>query len=428
MAVIRGPRIVTDKLVLCLDASDKNSCIGQPTTNILTNTDSFSSNWIGVCGPTTNITFNTSDITAPNGTNTAVKVVRSANTTCNNTEAWGLNFSPFPLILTVGKTYTTSIYARGAKGGESLQFGLNNTHISFNQILSTNWNRYFFTFSNISDPDEGFRFRNISGNCTYYIWAPQTVEGSSQGFSTISVGSSNGTTATVWKDLSGNNNNATVYGPVQLSDERNGCFDFSTVTGATSAAASLGFTFANNMVPTSGNFTFSTWIKNPPNTVGQSGLFSNAGSGDGYRFGIGKNGVYYLIGNSGGFREGTINFLSSLNSTDWYNITTVYGISEPSPQIRVYLNGKLQNSADLPSSGFSSISNAAPGMIRSPCCTPNFNGKLASFLVYSKSLNSGEIYQNYLSGYSRYIVPPIPENMVVVNAKKNIRKIILGVT
>lgn len=427
MAVIRGPRIVTDKLVLCLDAGDKNSCLGQTATNLLTYTDTFASSWAPLCGPATNVTYNTTDVTAPDGTNTAAKIVRSANITCNNTEAWGLYYNPAVSILSSTGTYTVSFYARGAKGGESLDFGLNDTHIVLTQYLTTNWVRYYFTFTNISDTSRGFQFRNRTGNCTYYIWGPQTVQGGSMGPFVQSVGTSNGLISTTWKDLSGNNNNATVYGPVQYINERNGCFDFSSVTGATSAAASLGFTFASNMVPTSGNFTFSTWIKNPPNTVGQSGLFSNAGSGDGYRFGIGKNGVYYLIGNSGGFQEGTINFLSSLNSTDWYNVTTVYGTSESTPQIRVYLNGKLQNSVNLPTSGFSSISNATPGMIRSPCCTPNFNGKLSSFYVYNKSLSAQEIYQNYLAGFTRYNSFD-DRNQVVSNILNNINSVVRNVT
>ena len=45
MAVTRGPRIVTDGLVLCLDAADKNSCGGQPITNLLTYTSTFGSSW-----------------------------------------------------------------------------------------------------------------------------------------------------------------------------------------------------------------------------------------------------------------------------------------------------------------------------------------------------------------------------------------------
>jgi len=129
-------------------------------------------------------------------------------------------------------------------------------------------------------------------------------------------------TGTNWQDLSGGGYNATMYGSLPFSNDGLGCFDFATVTGASAGAASLGFTFAANMVPTTGNFTLNFWVKNPPVSAGQSGLFSNSGGGDGYRFGIGKDGVYWLIGPAYG--ESSVGFLSTLNSTSWYNVVAIF--------------------------------------------------------------------------------------------------------
>lgn len=204
---------------------------------------------------------------------------------------------------------------------------------------------------------------------------------------------------TIWFDLSGGNYNATMFGSVPFSTDGGGCHDFATVTGTFPSNATLGFTFVNNMVPTTGNFTLNVWVKNPPDSVSQSGLFSNAGSSDGYRFGVGKNGVYWLIGPT--YAESTVAFLNTLNATSWYNITAVFARSEGTPQIRVYLNGEFQNSGNFNASQ-TAFTNTAPGLVRSPCCMPIFNGKLARFSVYNKALSASEIKQDFQSLKSRF--------------------------
>ena len=203
-------------------------------------------------------------------------------------------------------------------------------------------------------------------------------------------------TGTAWTDLSGNGNTATMFGSVPFSTDVAPCFDFATATGANSANSSLGFTFASNMIPTTGNFTFSCWIKNPNDSTGQVGLFSNAGSYDGYRFGLNRSSFYYLIGPN--YTEGTISFSSLLSSSLWYNVVAVY--SRTTAQVLMYLNGAYQNVASI-SESQSAFSNQIPGLVRSPCCAI-YTGKLAGFSAYSKALTAAEIQQNYLATKSRY--------------------------
>ena len=201
---------------------------------------------------------------------------------------------------------------------------------------------------------------------------------------------------TTWRDMSGNNNTATMFGAVPFQTDITNCFDFSGATGGSSAASSLGFTFGSNMVSTTSNFTFSCWIKNPNSDSAQVGLFSNAGGGDGYRFGIGLNGIYFLIGPS--YTEGTISFLSSLSSTLWYNVVAVY--SRTTAEVLLYLNGVYQNATSIPASQ-TQTTNTAPGLVRSPCCGI-YTGKLSQFLVYNKSLTISEVLQNYNAQKSRF--------------------------
>lgn len=192
-----------------------------------------------------------------------------------------------------------------------------------------------------------------------------------------------------WNDLSGNNNTATMYGSVPFTTDTTQCFDFATATGAASASSSLGFTFGSNMIQQTGDFTLSCWIKNPNTSAGQVGLFSNAGSADGYRFGVGLNGIYFLIGPT--YTEGGISFSSSLSSSLWYNVVAVY--SRTTASVLLYLNGVFQNSASIPASQ-TAFSNATPGIVRSPCCGI-YTGKLAIFSAYNTGLSASSIAQNF---------------------------------
>lgn len=194
---------------------------------------------------------------------------------------------------------------------------------------------------------------------------------------------------TAWNDLSGNGRTATMFGSVPFSTDVAPCFNFATATGAGASSSSLGFTFGSNMIPTTGNFTLSCWIKNPNPSTAQVGLFSNTANTDGYRFGLNASSVYYLIGPT--YQEGNISFSSSLSSTLWYNVVSVY--SRTTAQVLVYLNGVYQNAASIPVSQ-TAMQNGAPGLVRSACCTI-YTGKLAGFSAYGRALSTQEITQNY---------------------------------
>lgn len=220
----------------------------------------------------------------------------------------------------------------------------------------------------------------------------------------VNIKSFNNTTT--WFDLSGLGNNATMFGTVPVTNDGGASFDFATVTGASSPFASLGFTFASNMIPTLGSFTLSCWIKNPPSSSAQIGLFSNAGGADGYRYGIGTNGVYTLISGAGtvGYSEPTTNFLSALSPTLWYNVVTVFDRSgtfnSGTPRWQVYLNGVLQNNTNMVASqpAFTSV---APGLVKSACCTL-YTGKLSQFSAHNRALSTAEIQQNFNALRGRY--------------------------
>jgi hypothetical protein len=203
---------------------------------------------------------------------------------------------------------------------------------------------------------------------------------------------------TTWTDLSGRGNAATMFGSVPFSTDVAPCFDFATATGGTAANSSLGFTFGSNMIPTTGDFTFSCWVKNPNASAGQTGLFSNAGGADGYRFGVGLNGIYVLIGPN--YTEFVTSFSSTLSSSLWYNVVAVF--SRNTASILLYLNGVFQNSTGIPASQ-TAMQNGAPGLVRSACCGI-YTGKLANFSAYNRALTAQEIQQNFNALRSRFSV------------------------
>ena len=207
---------------------------------------------------------------------------------------------------------------------------------------------------------------------------------------------------TTWYDVSGQTNTEYMYGSVPTSSDGGGCFDFSTVTGGGSGSASLGFTFASNMIPTTGSFTLNCWVKNPPISAGQCGLFSNAGGGDGYRFGIGTDAIYYLIGPN--YTEGGVGFTTALSSSTWHNVTAIYDRSGTNsagtPQMQLYLNGVFQTTGYIPANQ-TAMQNSPPGLVRSACCGL-YTGKVALFSAYSRALSAAEVSQNFTALRGRY--------------------------
>lgn len=209
---------------------------------------------------------------------------------------------------------------------------------------------------------------------------------------------------TTWYDVSGQNNTATMFGSVPTSTDGGGCFDFATVTGAFSSSASLGFTFTSNMIPTTGSFTLECWVKNSPSSVGQCGLFANAGGADGYRFGVGLNAAYVLIsGASGiGYSEPQINFSSTLSASLWYNVVMIFDRANSTPQWNLYLNGSFVTTTNMVATQ-PAFSNGTPGLVRSACCGL-FTGKLATFTAFNRALTASEIFQNFNALRGRFSV------------------------
>jgi hypothetical protein len=156
---------------------------------------------------------------------------------------------------------------------------------------------------------------------------------------------------------------------------------------------------------TIGNYTISLWISFT-NTITPSNVINFMlmeaqntllGGVDNY---ISLLGNTTVPGTNGRILFQTFNPLSVLYSTtntwiggQWYNIVGTYDISTSRQSI--YVNGILEGSTTIANCYFNTNTYFNLGTYTVPPKQWFFNGKMANFMVYKKTLSSDEILQNY---------------------------------
>ena len=213
-------------------------------------------------------------------------------------------------------------------------------------------------------------------------------------------------TGNYWNDLIGGVNPALLGTMPSYSTDGGGCFDFAANAGLNSTSAASGFYWAPQPVPNTGSFTINCWVKNVPAVVGQQLLFSNTGDANGYRYGIGVNGVYWLIGPT--YTENTLGF-SSFTNTQWNNVCTIFDrlgtLASGTPYMYLYLNGSFVTSAAMPASqtAWNTSGYTTTYMAKWNGQTfTSYSGKLGAFSVYSTALTAAQVLQNFNALRGRY--------------------------
>jgi hypothetical protein len=229
MGANAGPDIVSGGLVLALDAADNNSFRGEPTTNTFSSTNDLNASpWIKEGA----VSISPNSATAPDGTQTANTVTYASTgnlyffQTDRFTGAGGF---------LQGQTYTISIWAKGAVGGESFILAFQrrgdgtNTY-STTKTLTTEWKRYTYTRTLPSDGAHTSLwglFRSTL-NTTLYVWNPQIEQKS---YATRFTTGTRGTTVATgggWADISGNDNHGEILNGTSTSNDGSvlGALDF----------------------------------------------------------------------------------------------------------------------------------------------------------------------------------------------------------
>lgn len=219
-----------------------------------------------------------------------------------------------------------------------------------------------------------------------------------------------------WYDLSGNGRNATKtnnagYGG-QVTYSSSGFFDFSMNSPASTAGAGAGngFTLPNVIVPTTGGFTFSAFVRRDLNVKAggdRETICSNAGSGDGWRFGVYSSGaIYYLIGGvSGtGYQEGSLGG-STLTNGNWHMMTAVFDRAAVFGSYKIYgfIDGVASGNVTISAGAGGNVAFTAnsPGVGYGGCCDV-FAGQIASLFAYNRALTAAEVKQNFDAHKGRY--------------------------
>ena len=379
-----GPNIITDGLVLALDAANVKSFPGEPTTNLLYNNGIV--DWSIV-----NLTVNVSRTTI-----TENSKYRITSTSYINAYTFGAFRMYVPLASLInGLTYTMSFKWKFISGSPGFSMTDWNDTSLFN-VINTSYADYNYASATgvHSVYDTTYRFMDFSipANTVIEIWDVQLEQ---KLYATAFVNGTRGTTVATgggWADKSGNNNHgALVNGPTY--DSANG--------------GSIVFDGINDYVimPTSTNiwtddFTINFTIK--LNIIGNQFIFSNG------PYGGPSTNVWFNGSNQYSFTvhirktdgTGSIGYNFTLPTT-YLNLNT-YNLVYSSTFNTLTL---FQNKMLIETKATSLIDPSwMPNgwRIGNSSNAYNVNGNLYNFNVYNKSLTAEEVLQNYNAQKGRF--------------------------
>ncbi len=210
---------------------------------------------------------------------------------------------------------------------------------------------------------------------------------------------------TTWTDLSGNGNNATLTnGPT-----------FDSANGGTIVFDGSNDYVAQSSPPTSlinwhsGNFTLNAWFYANSFAMGVNSASSLIGNAD-----PASNSEYWSFGPVSSsnkvlfyFWSGAQNrFLS--NSTVSVNRWNHIAFTKNSSNLRIYINGSLDNSTTL---GVTPQSSNTLPLVIGGAANGRFNGRISQVQIYDRALSAEDILYNYNVTRSRFDV--VKEGLVV---------------
>ena len=375
MGLIHSPRIVTDGLVLCLDAGNTKGY--DKFENLLRYSEDFSNNsWIKQNG--FSITSNTA--IAPDGTLTADTASR-------------VNLSSEYLYQAYGGTgtFTLSCWVRAVTGTTTFVMssynGVDGSIASQTFTATTTWQRFSHTATVTTTNSWYPCIPSVSG-AQLYIWGAQLERGSSVNdyYATTSTAKTRGTS---WGDLSGNGNNGTLTNGPTYSSSNGGSIVFDgtndyIVRNPTTIDLSAGVTM--EMIFKSTDM----------NSRAQGFMQYNASGGYYINFYTPGNGrlrweTWVPVSVAGGaFYTPT-----ALSNNTWYHAVGTYS----SGSSKLYINGINVSSASQTSGTYSS---SYTGNLQIGQYAGYMSGNVAIAKIYNRVLTAEEIQQNFNALRSRF--------------------------
>lgn len=346
--------------------------------NLVTYSQDFSNSaWGGYCGTKSNITQNTTDVLAPDGTQTAAKFVVPSVISCGSSTAWGVLQTVSPPI--TNNTYTVSVWLKGASGGEVVIIGLNDTH-GASKTLTTSWARYTYTVTNTQAGVRGLQFSSSTANTTYYAWGAQLEKQSAASLYTA-------TTATAAND--GVIAYAGQYPSMQTAGKFGKGLTFNGVDNYVDAGngASLNITSA---------ITVSAWVKSAQSSAAT--IVTHDGGMPEYSFdmGVGTAGKLRFFGYSSGVAKGiTVAGGTAVNNGLWHHIVGTFNGTD----WFLYIDGVQDNTKT--ETAVLTL-NAESVLIGRRQGASYFSGSIDEVRILNRALSADEILQSYRANKEHY--------------------------
>ncbi len=395
MGVFAGPDLSENGLVLCLDAGNVKGYDKYENLRTNSNTGGF----FPVVGSYTS-TGTSTDILAPDGSNTTYKVVASG------TQQSTIDIAYLQITLTAGVTYTVSVYYYATGSTTSSRnigiqvFGNSAANTTFTLPQNT-WVRQSLTFTPDTTWSSGqirvisndYGTFNSQSGATVYLWGAQLEIGSSvtDYYATTSTAKNRGTTLT---DLTGRGNTGTLTNGPTFNNSNGGSLVFD---GTDDYVDISNATNLNNLG--SQDFTVSMWVyraTNPPSGNGEM-LYQSATLDNGFVICISDNDFRIELRDNASTNSTVAGILDVFTANIWNNLvltkqgTTYTGYSQGTSK------GSLTSYQDVGTdSGFINIGRV------SWWGPSHWEGNIAQVQVYNRALSAQEIRQNFNANRGRF--------------------------
>lgn len=403
MAAAYNPKMVTDGLVLALDAANPKSF--NSAENLMTSSEDMSA-WGAV-----NVTYETDVIIAPNGTLTADAVIASAANV-------GHYFSRSTSVTLLDNTvYTFSIYVKH-KGFDALYFQpifkdgtyqhianwnlstkvANNVNSGLGATITELANGWFRITSTFNSKTGGSSMQPVIYIGTYgnilgdgikgvYAWGAQVNRGSSA-LPYARTTATAITQSTTWNDLSGRGNNGTLVNGPTYNTTNSGTFIFDGT---------------DDWIDCGNADIFS-----PPRLTASILVRCASFSTRPHLFGRGNgsSGNFYMVVET----NGTFNFFNDIGA-NWIvaaatpafalNTWTYVTVTHDGNSSKIYYNGTLQVS----NSRVGDLRNWQSNTLQIGSLVNGgqlINGSVSLVHLYNRALSATEIQQNYTAIRGRY--------------------------
>lgn len=389
-----GPNIVTNGLVLHLDASNVKSFRGEPTTNLVASPKSVTTGYATTIPTRTDNQLLNFDGTFTAGllSGTGWIAYTSASTTNGNryTTSWYVKAGTITSVTFQwggahqgNRTNFTFNLSTGAVSSLTLASGENYGVDSF----GNGWWRVWYS-STLSTGNAYYPELSI-GNGTIYLGGLQIEQKS---YSTPFVVGTRGTTVATgggWADRTINGFNGELVNGPTYNSANGGSILFDGVNDYVSLS---------NTIILGNTFTILSWIKVSTLASGDYIVYGTDANGADNWFAVNGSAVSLYFTQTADTNNRTISG-GVINSTDvWYNI----GCTINQNVAKIYLNGVEQNSLTVEFTIGSWDTSVNSIGRRGSLAQRYFQGNIAIVQAYNRVLSASEILQNYNAQKSRF--------------------------